>query len=83
MATLATLALTLADWAARLDPGGNIPEIAELLTQTNAILQDAVFMEGNLADRPPRDRAHRPAHRLLARPERRRADQQVHHGHGG
>jgi len=48
MATLATTALTLADWAARQDPNGNIPEIAELLTQTNEILMDAVFMEGNL-----------------------------------
>ena len=48
MATLATLALTLADWANRLDPDGNIPEIVELLSQTNEILQDAVFMEGNL-----------------------------------
>jgi hypothetical protein len=48
MATLATNTLTLADWAERLDPAGNIPEIAELLTQTNEILQDAVFMEGNL-----------------------------------
>lgn len=48
MATLASNALTLADWAERVDPGGNIPEIAELLTQTNAILEDAVFMEGNL-----------------------------------
>jgi hypothetical protein len=48
MATLATNALTLADWATRLDPNGNIPEIAELLTQTNQILEDAVFLEGNL-----------------------------------
>lgn len=48
MATLATTNLTLADWAKRLDPDGNIPEIVELLTQTNEILQDAVFMEGNL-----------------------------------
>ncbi|CAB4198782.1 major capsid protein [uncultured Caudovirales phage] len=48
MATLATLALTLADWAARKDPDGKVPKIAELLTQTNAILDDAVFMEGNL-----------------------------------
>lgn len=48
MATLAANALTLADWAARLDPQGQIPAIVELLTQTNEILQDAVFMEGNL-----------------------------------
>lgn len=48
MATLASNALTLADWAERVDPGGRIPEIAELLTQTNAVLEDALFMEGNL-----------------------------------
>lgn len=48
MATLAATALTLADWASRQDPDGNIPEIVELLTQTNEILVDAVFMEGNL-----------------------------------
>lgn len=40
--------LTLADWAKRQDPDGKIPSIAELLSQTNEILQDAVFKEGNL-----------------------------------
>lgn len=48
MATLAVLANTLADWANRTDPKGEIPDIVELLQQTNDILQDAVFMEGNL-----------------------------------
>ena len=48
MATLAATSLTLADWAKRLDPGGQVPVIAELLAQTNEILEDAVFMEGNL-----------------------------------
>ena len=48
MATLATGALTLADWAKRLDPNGQVPVVAELLSQTNEILEDAVFMEGNL-----------------------------------
>jgi len=48
MATLAATALTLADWAKRLDPDGKIPEIVELLGQTNEILADAVFLEGNL-----------------------------------
>lgn len=48
MATLAAGALTLADWAKRLDPDGRVPAVAELLTQTNEILEDAVFMEGNL-----------------------------------
>jgi hypothetical protein len=41
--------LTLADWAKRLDPEGNVEvKIAEILNQTNEILEDAVFVEGNL-----------------------------------
>ena len=48
MATLATTNLTLADWAKRTDPNGSVPIVAELLSQTNEILQDAVFKEGNL-----------------------------------
>jgi hypothetical protein len=48
MATLAAGQLTLADWAKRLDPDGNVPAVAELLSQTNEILEDAVFIEGNL-----------------------------------
>jgi len=49
MATLATGALTLADWAKRLDPDGKGPAVAELLSQSNEVLEDAVFQEGNLA----------------------------------
>lgn len=48
MATLSTGALTLADWAKRLDPDGKVPVVAELLSQSNEILEDAVFAEGNL-----------------------------------
>lgn len=48
MATLASGALTLADWAKRIDPEGKVPVVAELLSQSNEILEDAVFMEGNL-----------------------------------
>lgn len=48
MATLAATNLTLADWAKRTDPNGSVPVVAELLSQTNEILQDAVFKEGNL-----------------------------------
>lgn len=40
--------LTLADWAKRLDPDGSIAAIVELLNQTNEILDDAVWAEGNL-----------------------------------
>ena len=48
MATLNNTALTLADWAKRVDPEGRVPVVAELLSQSNEILEDAVFMEGNL-----------------------------------
>ncbi len=48
MPTLPSGALTLADWAKRLDPDGKVPVVAELLSQTNEILEDAVFQEGNL-----------------------------------
>jgi len=48
MATLSTSNLTLADWAKRTDPDGRVPIIAELLSQSNEILEDCVFKEGNL-----------------------------------
>ena len=48
MATLSTNALTLADWAKRLDPDGKVPQIVELLSQSNEILADKLYMEGNL-----------------------------------
>jgi len=49
MATLSTGALTLADWAKRLEPqGGKVSTIVELLGQTNEILLDMQFIEGNL-----------------------------------
>lgn len=48
MAVLDATRLTLADWAKRIDAEGNIPTVAELLSQTNEILTDAVFIEGNL-----------------------------------
>jgi hypothetical protein len=48
MATLSTNNLTLADWAKRTDPEGRVPVVAELLSQTNEILEDCVFKEGNL-----------------------------------
>lgn len=48
MAVLSSGVLTLADHAKRLDPQGKVPVVAELLSQTNEILEDAVFMEGNL-----------------------------------
>lgn len=48
MSTLATNVLTLADWAKRLDPDGKAAMIAELLTQSNQVLEDMLWKEGNL-----------------------------------
>jgi len=48
MATLSSNALTLIDFAKRIDPDGKTPKIVELLAQTNEILDDMKFMEGNL-----------------------------------
>lgn len=47
MATIGT-ALTLADWAKRLDANGKIDKIVELLSQTNEVLEDMLWVEGNL-----------------------------------
>lgn len=48
MSVLANTALTLADHAKRLDPDGKAALIAEILGQTNEILEDMTFKEGNL-----------------------------------
>ena len=40
--------LTLLDWAKRTDPDGTAPIIANMLSQTNAILNDATYVQGNL-----------------------------------
>lgn len=48
MALLNANALTLADWAKRLDPMGKVPSIVELLSQTNELLMDMQWIEGNL-----------------------------------
>ena len=48
MAIKGTLAFTLAEWAKRLDPDGKVDKIVELLSQTNEILEDMRFIEGNL-----------------------------------
>lgn len=41
-------AVTLSEWAKRVDPDGKIDKVAELLAQKNEILEDAVWIEGNL-----------------------------------
>lgn len=48
MATLSTGALTLNEWAKRIDPDGKIDKTVELLSQTNEILTDMMWKEGNL-----------------------------------
>ena len=48
MATIGPVALTLADWAKRIDDDGKIAEIINLLSQTNEILDDMLWVEGNL-----------------------------------
>lgn len=51
MATLpptSGVALTLADWAARVDDNKQIASIVELLSQSNEIMDDMLVMEGNL-----------------------------------
>ncbi|HYD04115.1 MAG TPA: hypothetical protein VEC60_00230 [Reyranella sp.] len=47
MATLASTALTLGEWATRLDPGGKPAAVIELLGQTNEMLTDMLWMQCN------------------------------------
>lgn len=49
MATKTSNALTLADWAKRQDPDGKTAKIVELLSQTNEMHEDMLYVEGNLA----------------------------------
>lgn len=48
MAALQTIHPTLLDVTKRLDPNGKIDTIAEILNETNEILSDMVWVEGNL-----------------------------------
>lgn len=48
MATLTSNVLTLVEHAKRFDPNGKIARVIEMLAQTNEILADMPFMEGNL-----------------------------------
>lgn len=48
MATLGASVLTLTDWAKRLDPDGKTSKIAEVLSQTNEMVNDMMWKEGNL-----------------------------------
>ncbi len=49
MTVLATTHPTLLDVAKRTDPSGKIGAIVELLSLTNEVIDDAVWIEGNLA----------------------------------
>lgn len=48
MATLAVTHPTLADLTKRLDPNGKIDGIVEILNETNEVIDDMVYVEGNL-----------------------------------
>lgn len=48
MGLLGVNVLTLADWAKRIDPTGKIGMIVELLKADNEILDDILWIEGNL-----------------------------------
>jgi len=48
MSTTGGIALNLADIAKRMDPDGTTARIIELLNQTNDILKDMTWIEGNL-----------------------------------
>jgi len=49
MATIGSNALTLSDWSRRIEDDGKIATIVEILAQTNEILEDIMWVEGNLA----------------------------------
>lgn len=48
MATIGNSVATLVDVARQLDPDGKIARVAELLNQSNAVLDDILWKEGNL-----------------------------------
>jgi len=48
MATIGSNVLTLADWAKRIGPDDKIAKTIELLSQSNDVLTDMLFKEGNL-----------------------------------
>jgi hypothetical protein len=48
MATITSPVSTLADLNSRLDPGGGIADVIEILSQDNEVLDDMLWVEGNL-----------------------------------
>ena len=50
MAVLGGTYLTLADWAKRTDDDGRVATIIDMLSQTNEMMDDMLWTEGNLTD---------------------------------
>lgn len=48
MAAIGATVKTLADWAKEIDPEGKVAATVEILSQTNEILDDMLWKEGNL-----------------------------------
>ncbi len=48
MATLLSTVLTMLDWAKSINPDGKVAKTVEILSQSNRILDDMLFKEGNL-----------------------------------
>ena len=48
MSTIGAKVLTLLDWVKSQDPNGKVADVVELLSQTNGVLDDMLFKEGNL-----------------------------------
>jgi hypothetical protein len=46
--TIGATVQTLADWGKKLDPDGKVPDIIEMLEQTNEMLPDMLWQQGNL-----------------------------------
>lgn len=47
MAVIGNVALTLADWAKRVDDDGKMATVVDLLSQTNSMMEDMLWVEGN------------------------------------
>jgi hypothetical protein len=47
MAVIGNTALTLADWAKRVDDDGKMATVVDLLSQSNAMMDDMLWVEGN------------------------------------
>ena len=48
MATISSQVATLADLNSRMDPGGGLADVIDILSQDNEVLDDMLWVEGNL-----------------------------------